>query len=87
MQQILFFPPARIKVSSHKIATLIEDLDYRRLPETSEFKYFGQQRRAMRVEVSELSYKSLVDHCNYYGKSFSTVIMQALTLKGGLIDD
>jgi hypothetical protein len=81
-QEILFFPPARLRVSSQRISDLIEGFDYTKLPQTSTFPYRGQQRKSMRIEVDKLSYESLADHCNYYGKSFSTAIMQSLVMAG-----
>jgi hypothetical protein len=82
MQEVLFFPPNRLRLSSKKIADLLEDFDYTRLPKTSTFRFFGAQRKSMRIELSSLNYRSLADHANYYEKSFTTTIMQILVLEG-----
>jgi hypothetical protein len=77
MQEIIFFPPDSLRVTSHGIKIILEDFDYRLLPEASAFKH-NCRRKSMRIEVSDLTYRSLLDHCEFYEKSFTTAIMQVL---------
>ncbi len=79
MQEILFFPPDRLRITSQKLKIILEDFDYQLLPETSIFKH-KHQVKMMRIEVGDLTYRSLLDHCDFYEKSFTTAIMQALTI-------
>lgn len=82
MRDIIFFPPARMKATGKKVATILEGFDWTKLPHAETFKHDGRGRRHMKVEMSELDYRSLSDHCDFYGKSFSTAIMQALVIAG-----
>jgi hypothetical protein len=82
MQEILFFPPDKLRVTSQKISTILEGFDLSRLPETDRFRYGSIRRKSMRIQVGDLTYRALTDHCDFYGKSFSTAIMQRLALVG-----
>jgi hypothetical protein len=82
VREINFFAPHRLRVSCANIVELLTDFDYTQLPETTTVSYRNQQRKLIHVELSDLDHRSLVDHCEYYGKSFTTTIMQVLIFKG-----
>ena len=80
MRVIRVYLPVDLNISDEKIADLLEDFDYRQLPEDSNFDHRRQRREVRQISLSPLGQAELADHCQFYGKSFTTAIMQSLTL-------
>jgi hypothetical protein len=82
MRTACFFPPEDLLLSSEEIADHLNDFDWRKLPEYPIFHYHRIRRKHLSITFTDLGYESLNDHCEYYEKSFSTAIMQALVILG-----
>ncbi len=79
MPAIKVYLPVDLKLSDERIAELLEDFDYRKLPENPKFNYCGRRREPRQIALSKLGRAEINYHCGFYEKSFTTAIMQALT--------
>ena len=61
MRVIRVYLPVDLNISDEKIADLLEDFDYRQLPEDSNFDHRRQRREVRQISLSPLGQAELAD--------------------------
>jgi hypothetical protein len=79
---VTFYPPTDLKIMPKKLSSCLEGFEWSKLPSQSHRTYGNKPRRVVAFSLEKIDRLELADHCDYYGKSFTWAIMQALISLG-----
>lgn len=76
---VTFYPPKDLKITPKKLSEYLEGFKWNDLPREFTRNYMTKPRRIASFQLDKIDRLELADHCDFYGKSFTSAIMQALT--------
>jgi hypothetical protein len=79
---VTFYPPTDLEITPKKLSSSLEGFEWSKLPAQSCRTYGNKPRRVMAFSMERIDRLELTYHCDYYGKSFTWAIMQALISLG-----